>query len=102
MFIYESWEVAVLVVVYTVDEVAAILKVSSQSVRRYIRSGALAAVRFGRGYRVSEVAIDEFLRISLVGEKREQDLVSYGPPVSKGAMGVSGSSHSSKKKRRRR
>lgn len=45
----------------TVREVAETLKVSPMTVRRYIASGKLQAVRVGRGVRVDEAAITRFL-----------------------------------------
>jgi excisionase family DNA binding protein len=42
----------------TVQEAAAVLKVSQITVRRYIADGRLAAVRIGRGVRVRRDAID--------------------------------------------
>lgn len=42
----------------TVVEVAAALRVSEMTVRRQIASGALAAVRVGKQWRVSRSALD--------------------------------------------
>jgi len=46
----------------TVTEVAKRLQVHWQSVLTYIKNGELEAVKLGRGYRISEKAIVEFVR----------------------------------------
>ncbi len=46
---------------FTVDETARILKVSSMTVRRYISMGKLPAVRVGRGVRVEQSALASFV-----------------------------------------
>jgi excisionase family DNA binding protein len=46
---------------YTVDETARLLRVSSITIRRYIAAGQLEAVRVGRGVRVHREAIDRFV-----------------------------------------
>ena len=45
----------------TVAEVAAMLRVSTMTVYRLIRSGDMAAVRVGRSYRVAEDDVDRYL-----------------------------------------
>ena len=45
----------------TVQEVADVMRVSSMTVYRLIKSGDLAAVRVGRSFRVSEVDVDSYL-----------------------------------------
>ena len=45
----------------TVAEVAATLRVSKMSVYRLIHGGQLEAVQFGRSFRVSEKALDDYL-----------------------------------------
>lgn len=45
----------------TAAEVAALLRVSTMTVYRLIKSGQLAAVRVGKSYRVSEDDVDRFL-----------------------------------------
>ena len=45
----------------TVQEVAETLRVSPMTVRRYIQSGKLAAVRVGRGVRVEQEAVEQFV-----------------------------------------
>lgn len=47
---------------FTVAEVAAVMRVSKMSVYRLIHSGDLESVRFGRSFRVSESAVDDYLR----------------------------------------
>ena len=49
---------------YTVAEVAAVMRVSKMSVYRLIHSGELEAVRFGRSFRVPELAVKAFLDTS--------------------------------------
>jgi excisionase family DNA binding protein len=46
----------------TVTEVAERLQVHWQSVLTYIKNGELEAVKLGRGYRISEQAIEEFIK----------------------------------------
>jgi excisionase family DNA binding protein len=47
--------------VYTTKEVQQILKVDRQAVMRYIKAGQLKATKIGRGYRVTEEHLKEFL-----------------------------------------
>jgi excisionase family DNA binding protein len=47
---------------YTAEEVARHLRVSVRTVKRFIASGKLTATRFGRTPRISEVALQAFLR----------------------------------------
>jgi excisionase family DNA binding protein len=46
----------------TVQEVAALMRVSKMTVYRLVHSGELASVRVGRSYRVPERAVNEYLR----------------------------------------
>ena len=46
----------------TVAEVAAVMRVSKMSVYRLIHAGELEAVRFGRSFRVTEKAVDAYLK----------------------------------------
>ena len=46
---------------YSVTEVAERLQVHWQSILTYIKKGELEAVKLGRGYRISDEAIQEFL-----------------------------------------
>lgn len=54
--------------IYTVNEVAEILRVSIESVRRYIKSGSLEAYKYpgGRVWMVEEAAIKKFFEKSKV------------------------------------
>ena len=45
----------------TVQEVASVMRVSTMTVYRLIKSGELSAVRVGRSFRVSEVDVDAYL-----------------------------------------
>ncbi|MFI6737243.1 helix-turn-helix domain-containing protein [Nonomuraea sp. NPDC050451] len=45
----------------TVAEVATVLRVSKMTVYRLIHSGELPAVRVGRGFRVPEQAVNDYL-----------------------------------------
>jgi excisionase family DNA binding protein len=47
--------------VYTVAEVARILKVSEQVVRQLVLSGELRSKKIGRQYRVTREMLDEYL-----------------------------------------
>jgi excisionase family DNA binding protein len=47
--------------VYTVEDVAKILKVQNRTIRDYIRSGKLKALKLGRAYRVKEEDLKAFL-----------------------------------------
>ena len=47
---------------YTAEEVACHLRVSVRTVKRFIASGKLTATRFGRTPRISQVALQAFLR----------------------------------------
>lgn len=46
---------------YTVQDVADLLKLHWQSVLTYIKSGELEAVKLGKGYRISQNALDTFI-----------------------------------------
>ncbi len=46
---------------YTVQEVAELLKLHWQSVLTYIKNGELQAVKLGKGYRISQQALDSFI-----------------------------------------
>jgi excisionase family DNA binding protein len=50
--------------IYTLEQVADRLQVSVQTVRRLIKEGKLKAVRVGVQLRVTQEALDEFLRQS--------------------------------------
>ena len=46
---------------YTLAEIAGLYDISERSLRTYIKSGRLKAVRFGRFIRVTRRALKEFL-----------------------------------------
>ncbi len=48
--------------VYTVDEVAAILRVTPRTIRRIIARGEIEAFLVGDTYRVRHSVLDEFMR----------------------------------------
>jgi excisionase family DNA binding protein len=58
--------------VYTVDEVAAILRVPATTVRRLIRKQELPAIRLGRTYRVPKSAIDRLFAVPILGFSPEE------------------------------
>ncbi|MFI6813750.1 helix-turn-helix domain-containing protein [Nonomuraea sp. NPDC050328] len=45
-----------------VHEVAAAMRVCRMTVYRLIHSGSLPAIRVGRSFRVSELAVDDYLK----------------------------------------
>lgn len=45
----------------TVAEIAAQMRVSKMTVYRLVQSGAINGLRFGRSYRVSEAAMQQYL-----------------------------------------
>lgn len=49
---------------YTVEDVARMLSVHPETVRNWIKSGQLKAIRLGgaAGYRITQGALDQFLR----------------------------------------
>ena len=46
----------------TVQEVAALMRVSKMTVYRLVHSGQIASVRVGRSFRVPERAVHDYLR----------------------------------------
>lgn len=46
---------------FTVEQVAELLQVHWQTVLNYIKSGKLKALRLGKGYRISQDALDLFI-----------------------------------------
>jgi excisionase family DNA binding protein len=50
------------VIVYTTEEVAAILKTSTRTVQRLIQSGRLKAKRLGHAYRIAETHLQAFVQ----------------------------------------
>lgn len=56
---------------YTVQEVADLLKLHWQSVLTYIKNGELEAVKLGKGYRISQKALDGFIAGRTTKTKKE-------------------------------
>ena len=54
----------------SVDDVAGILEVDRSTVYRYIQDGALAALKIGREYRLSEVDVEGFLQVLIARERQ--------------------------------
>lgn len=47
--------------VYTLDEVAEVLKITRRTLYTYVKEGKLKAVKIGREWRVSENALQAFI-----------------------------------------
>lgn len=47
---------------YTVEQVAETLQLNPVTILRYIKAKKLAALRIGGGYRITERALNEFLK----------------------------------------
>ena len=52
---------------YTVEQISETLQVHWQTVLNYIKSGKLEAVKLGKGYRISEEALNQFIKTNSVG-----------------------------------
>lgn len=48
--------------VYTLDEVAAVLKVTKRTIYNYIKAGTLPAHKIGKQYRVTAEELDRFIK----------------------------------------
>ena len=48
--------------VYTLNEASELMKLSTQTLRHYCMTGKLEAVKIGRQWRISEGALESFLR----------------------------------------
>ncbi|MEG9246740.1 helix-turn-helix domain-containing protein [Arthrobacter sp. Soc17.1.1.1] len=46
---------------YTVAEVAAMMRVSKMTVYRMVQSGTIHSIRFGRSYRVPQSAVRDYI-----------------------------------------
>ena len=57
----------------TVDDIARILKLNPQTVRNWITSGYLGAIRIGRNVRVTRAEFDRLLEESYTGNSRPPD-----------------------------
>jgi excisionase family DNA binding protein len=51
----------------TVGEVAAMMRVSTMTVYRLIKSGELGAIRIGRGYRIPQRDVERYLEARRIG-----------------------------------
>jgi len=47
--------------VYTLEEVAEIVKLTRRTLYNYVKAGKLKAVKMGKYYRVSEKALNDFI-----------------------------------------
>ena len=56
---------------YTVQEIADLLKLHWQSVLTYIKKGELEALRLGKGYRISQQSLDDFIAKRSTKQKKE-------------------------------
>lgn len=57
----------------TVDDIARILKLNPQTVRNWITSGYLHAIRIGRNVRIPRAEFDRLLEESYTGNSRPPD-----------------------------
>ena len=48
--------------IYTVQEVAARLRIDTRTVRKWIRAGELTAIDIGREYRIRESSLQDFIQ----------------------------------------
>ena len=63
----------------TVREAAALLKVAPITIRRYVADGRLAAVRVGRGVRLTREAVEKFAKPLTKGQRRQVRLPEGRP-----------------------
>jgi excisionase family DNA binding protein len=56
---------------YTVQEIADLLKLHWQSVLTYIKNGDLEAIKLGKGYRISQKALDSFIDLRTTKKTKE-------------------------------
>ncbi len=54
----------------TVEQVADKLQIHWQTVLNYIKSGKLKALKLGKGYRISQKALDKFIKENSVRPKK--------------------------------
>lgn len=47
--------------VYTLQEIADIMKLNKQTIQNYVKKGTLKATKFGRVYRVTEEELKRFM-----------------------------------------
>ena len=55
----------------TIEETADLLRVSTRTVRRWIKAGALGAYQFGRQWRIARAELEEHLRTHHRGADRD-------------------------------
>lgn len=71
-------------VVFTLQEVAELLKLSNRSVRRYVQRGDIPAVKVGQEWRISRADLENYFRdnggMSLFGDALP-DTVEGPPPT---------------------
>lgn len=58
--------------VYTLAEVAAILKVTRRTLYNYVKAGTLPAVKIGKSWRVSEEALKSFISTGAPAEEESK------------------------------
>jgi excisionase family DNA binding protein len=56
----------------TVADLAKMFAVKPPTVRMWIRTGRIAAIKIGRDYRVSEMALEKFIAPESVGRERDE------------------------------
>ena len=69
---------------YSIDEVAEKLSVSVKSVRRLVASGELESIRVSNLYRISQEALDEFIRKNsskTLNDNKQQNINPFGEPI---------------------
>lgn len=54
---------------YTVEDIAEKLKLSTETIRRYIRSGDIEVYKFGREFRIDEESFQKFLESRSIKKK---------------------------------
>ena len=59
---------------YTVEELAALLKVKEQTVRQWIREGKIESYKFGRAHRVTREGIERFMANHKYVPNEDQDV----------------------------
>nr|WP_111299580.1 helix-turn-helix domain-containing protein [Paracoccus saliphilus] len=64
----------------TVKEVADRLKVAEATVRQWIKVGQLRAINIGKGWRIADTDLNEFLRLHQTASRQHGD-ESKGPDV---------------------
>lgn len=63
----------------TVQEVAGMLKLSVLTIYKYIKEQKIEALEFGGHYRISQTALDDFIKSHLVTRKTfTQDPITHG------------------------